>query len=145
MSSFKIAVKWKNTFTSDSYVRDHKVYFSGNQELHNSAAKDYSGNENMANPEELLASALASCHMLTFLAICSKSKIFVDSYEDEAVAVLEKNEEGKVAITKISLHPKISFKGDVIPDAEKIKSLHNKAHTNCFVANSIKCHVEVVS
>lgn len=144
MSSFKIAIRWKNTFTTQAYIQDHNVFFSGNQELHTSAAKDYSGNENMANPEELLASALASCHMLTFLAICSKSKILVESYEDAAEAVLEKNEEGKIAITKIFLHPNISFKGDNIPDAEKIKSLHNKAHHNCFVANSIKCHVEVI-
>ena len=143
MSSFKIAVKWNNTFTPEGYIRDHAVFFSGNQVLQNSAAKEYSGNEKMANPEELLASALASCHMLTFLAISSKSRFIVESYEDQAVATLEKNEEGKVAITKITLHPKIIFKGDLIPDAEKIKSLHEKAHLNCFVANSIKCHVEI--
>jgi peroxiredoxin-like protein len=143
MSTFKISVNWKNTFTLEGYNRDHVVHYSGNQSLQNSSAPDFSGNTNMANPEELLASALASCHMLTFLAICSKSRLLVESYDDQAVAVLEKNEDGKMAVTKITLHPKIKFTGDQIPDAEKIKSLHDKAHHNCFIANSIKCHVEV--
>jgi peroxiredoxin-like protein len=145
MSSFKVAVKWKNTFTRESYVRDFTVYLSGNQQLQSSSAPEYSGNENMTNPEELLASALASCHMLTFLAICSKSGHLVESYEDNAVATLDKNAEGKMAVTEITLHPKIIFTGDKIPDSEKIKSFHDKAHHNCFIANSIKCHVEVVS
>jgi peroxiredoxin-like protein len=144
VGSFKIAIKWENTFTPESYVRDHTVHFSGQQQLQNSAAKEYSGNENMANPEELLASALASCHMLTFLAICSKSRFLVKSYEDEAIAILDKNTEGKMAIIQITLHPKVEFKGDNLPDLEKIKLLHDKAHQNCFVANSIKCHVDVV-
>jgi peroxiredoxin-like protein len=145
MSSFKINVKWQNAFSRESYVRDHTIKFSGDQILNNSAAKDYSGNENMANPEELLASALASCHMLTFLAICSKSGFIVESYQDEAVAILDKNAEGKIAVTKITLHPVIKFSGDKIPDNEKLKSLHDKAHHNCFIANSIKCDFEVVS
>ena len=144
MSEFKISLEWKNTFTSEGYVRDHVVHFGGNQTLHNSAAPEYSGNPNMTNPEELLASALASCHMLTFLAICSKSGLQVESYSDNATAILDKNTDGKMAITQITLRPQIKFKGDNIPSTEKIKTIHDKAHHNCFVANSIKPHVEII-
>ena len=143
MSTFKIKTSWQNTFTKESYIRYHKTYVSGKQEINTSAAEDYSGNPNMTNPEELLAAALASCHMLTFLAISLKSGFLVESYDDEAWALLDKNDEGMLSITKITLHPQIKFKGDKLPDAEKIISMHEKAHKNCFIANSIKCLVEV--
>ena len=147
MESFKINTKWtrkSDDFNFDHYNRSHAIIFSGNQLLLNSAAPTYKGDENMSNPEELLASAVSSCHMLTFLAVASKSGYTVDSYEDDAVAFLEKNESNVVSVTKIILHPDIKFSGEKIPDEEKLKGLHDKAHRNCFIANSVKCAVEVV-
>ncbi|MCK6595563.1 MAG: OsmC family protein [Bacteriovoracaceae bacterium] len=145
MSVFKITTVWnsKNEFTYEQYNRDHKITFSGPQTLINSAAPEYYGNEDMANPEELLAAAVSSCHMLTFLAVCSKTGFKVTHYEDDAVAMLDKNDEGKMAVTQINLHPKIQFDG-ATPDETKLRDLHNKAHRNCFIAQSIKTKVEVV-
>jgi len=83
MESFKINTKWNRKsedFSFDHYNRSHAIIFSGNQLLLNSAAPSYKGDENMSNPEELLASAVSSCHMLTFLAVASKSGYTVDSY-----------------------------------------------------------------
>ena len=147
MESFKINVKWNlsaNDFQFDHYNRNHSITFSGDQVINNSSAPTYNGDEFMSNPEELLASSLASCHMLTFLAVASKSGFHVNSYEDDAVAILEKNEANQISVTKIILHPEIKFSGEKIPDLEKLKSLHDKAHRNCFIANSIKCQVEIV-
>jgi organic hydroperoxide reductase OsmC/OhrA len=117
--------------------------FSGQQFLNNSAAPEYLGNADMANPEELLASSLASCHMLTFLAVAAKSGYIVESYNDQAIATLDKNEEGKIAVTVIDLKPVVEFSGEKIPDDEHLKSLHEKAHRNCFIANSIKSKVNI--
>ena len=147
MSTFKINVKWNRTtsdFNFETYVRDHVITYSGNQTLNSSSAPDFKGNANLTNPEEILASALATCHMLTFFAVTSKSGYTVDSYEDDAVAILDKNAEGKMAVTEIILHPVVKFSGEKLPDQEKIKSMHDKAHHNCFIANSIKSHVQVV-
>ncbi len=147
MESFKINLKWNlssTDFQFENYNRSHQITFSGEQVLNNSAAPTYNGNADMSNPEELLASALASCHMLTFLAVASKSGYSVMSYEDDAVAILEKNEANQIAVTKVILHPELKFSGEKIPDLEKLKSLHDKAHKNCFIANSVKCQVEIV-
>ena len=147
METFKINTKWNRTsddFSFENYNRKHAILFSGNQLLVNSSAPSYKGDTDTANPEELLASAISSCHMLTFLAVASKSGYIVDSYEDDAVAVLEKNEQNIISITKVTLHPTIIFSGEKIPDHEKLQSLHEKAHRNCFIANSVKCSVEVV-
>lgn len=145
MSSFRVTLNWKRNaeFKYEMFNRDHQITFSGNQILNNSAAPDYYGNENMANPEELLASALSSCHMLTFLALASKTGYVVETYEDDAVAILDKNIEGRTAVTDIKLHPKITFSGNT-PDEAKLREMHNKAHRNCFIAQSIRAQVEVI-
>ncbi len=145
--TFQIDLKWKRTseFTYELLNRNHTIIFSGNQTLNNSAAPDYLGNADMSNPEELLVSALASCHMLTFLAVASKSGYIIENYEDLARAHLEKNEEGRLAITIIDLNPVIIFGGEKKPTAEQLKSLHEKAHRNCFIANSIKSIVNIHS
>lgn len=145
MSSFRVTTNWKRTadFKYDTFNRDHQITFSGNQILNNSAAVDYYGNDNMANPEELIASAVSTCHMLTFLALASKTGFVVESYEDDAVAILDKNAEGRTAVTDIKLHPKITFSGTT-PDETKLREMHNKAHRNCFIAQSVRAQVEVV-
>jgi organic hydroperoxide reductase OsmC/OhrA len=148
METYTINTRWLNKETTleyDTFSRDHAVLFSGNQLLNNSSAPSYLGNSEASNPEELLAAALSSCHMLTFLAICSKSHFVVASYEDDAVALLEKNgETNLLSITEISLHPIVKFIGENVPDEAKLKSLHEKAHKNCFIANSIKAKVNII-
>jgi len=144
MSEHRIHLSWKRTtpdFDYETYDRTHDMMFEGGQNLKVSAAVQYKGRPEWTNPEELLAASLASCHMLTFLAIAAKSRYIVDSYQDEAVAVLEKNSEGQIAVTKIILRPKVSFGGDHRPDAAKIKELHEKSNRNCMIQNSIKSQV----
>ncbi|MGZ3788505.1 MAG: OsmC family protein [Bacteriovorax sp.] len=146
MSTFTIDLNWKREteFAYDKFNRSHTLSFSGNQVLRNSSAPEYLGNTDTANPEEILAAAVSSCHMLTFLAVAAKSGYTVDTYRDHAEATLDKNEEGKPAITQIDLHPVIEFSGEKLPSAEQLKSLHERAHRNCFIANSIKTKVNVL-
>ena len=145
MSTFEIDLKWKRNadFTYEKYNRDHTLHLGGNQIVENSASVEYFGNPNMANPEELLAASLSSCHMMTLLAIASKSGYIIDSYSDHATAKLEKNAEGYMAVSEITLSPKIEFSGDKKPTTEQLKSMHDKAHRNCFIANSITSKVHV--
>jgi len=79
--------------------------------------------------------------MLWFLSLAAKRGFVVDSYVDEAFGVMEKNETGKLAITRITLRPDIQFSGDKVPSAGELKSLHHTAHEECFIANSLKSEV----
>jgi organic hydroperoxide reductase OsmC/OhrA len=146
MSEHRISLQWKRKtpdFAYETYDRTHTVMFNGGLTLEMSAAPQYLGKEEYANPEEMLAAALASCHMLTFLAIAAKSRYVVDAYEDEATAILGKNAEGQTAVVKIVLRPKVVFSGGNIPDAAKLKSLHDKSGKHCFIESSIKSEVVV--
>ena len=85
-----------------------------------SAAPAYLGNPKNVDPEEAYVASLSACHMLTFLAIACKQKFVLDEYLDEPVGHMEKNAEGKLAITKLTLKPKIKFSGDKQPTAEEL-------------------------
>ena len=101
------------------------------------------GNPAAANPETLLLASLASCHMLTFLAILSKRGYSVAHYSDRAVGTLGKNAEGRMAITHCRLNPVVGFYGDMQPDAAELRKFHESAHRNCFIANTLNCVVEI--
>jgi organic hydroperoxide reductase OsmC/OhrA len=81
--------------------------------------------------------------MLTFLAVACKKKFVLDEYVDDAVGHMEKNENGKMAITKVTLKPKIKWSGDKQPTEQELDEMHHFAHTECFIANSVKTEVTV--
>ena len=81
--------------------------------------------------------------MLTFLAIACRQKFVLDRYEDDAVGHMEKNAEGKLAITRVELSPKITWSGERKPSAQELDKMHHAAHENCFIANSVKTVVTV--
>src|SRR3970040_2384053 len=109
MSEHKASCKWSRggkNFTYKTYSRDH-VWIANGNEIPASATATYLGNSNRVDPEAALVAALSSCHMLTFLALAANKGFVVESYEDAAVGHLEKNAQGKLAITRVELHPKI--------------------------------------
>jgi organic hydroperoxide reductase OsmC/OhrA len=140
MSEHIVNLSWKNDsedFLYKNYDRTHSWKFEGGIVVKASAAPEYLGKKEFVNPEEAFAASLASCHMLTFLAIASMKKYIVESYEDKTVAILEKNEKSKMAVTKLYLRPKITFTGDNIPDETVIHEMHRRSHAECFISNSV--------
>jgi len=83
--------------------------------------------------------------MVTFLALASHQGCVVDSYDDTAVGHLEKNANGKLAVSRLELHQKIVYSGAEHPTQADLDWLHDKAHRECFIANSVTTEVSVVS
>ncbi len=145
MSEHRANLTWTRDgsgFAYKEYPRDHRWDFPSNgQSLKASAAPKYLGSEDCVDPEEAFVASLASCHMLTFLAVASMSGFVVDSYQDNASGRLAPNENKKMVMTLVTLHPVIEFSGDKIPNPEEIEQLHVKAHHECFLANSVNTKV----
>jgi organic hydroperoxide reductase OsmC/OhrA len=146
MSEHKITLSWKRgdtPFEYQKYSRDHTWKFEGGHEMQASAAPAYLGNPKLVDPEEAFVASLSSCHMLTFLAIAAKKKVVVDEYIDDAVGHMEKNAEGRLAITRVILNQRLKFSGEKQPTEQEIEEMNHAAHEQCFIANSVKTEVTV--
>ena len=146
MSEHRATIEWQRgsvDFTYETYSRDHVWRFEGGVEVAASAAPTYAGSSERVDPEEAFVAALSSCHMLTFLAIAARSKLVVDKYSDHAIGIMEKNDDGRLAITRVELRPRIVFGGDTQPSPEQLDKMHHSSHKHCFIANSVKTKVTV--
>jgi organic hydroperoxide reductase OsmC/OhrA len=147
MSEHHASVRWKRTsadFSYEHYNRAHEVTFkSGAIVLPGSAAPAFRGDADRVDPEEAYVGSLSACHMLTFLAICARKRLVVDSYEDDAVGFMEKGANGKLWVSRVTLHPRIRFALGTLASAEQIAEIHHKSHDECFIANSVKTDVSV--
>ncbi|KAF0808350.1 hypothetical protein A6D6_00059 [Alcanivorax xiamenensis] len=146
MTEYTASVAWHlppgADFQYETFPRDHEWTFAGGEVIQASASPDYHGCHSRVNPDEAVIAATSSCHMLTFLSIAAKKKLRVLSYVDRPQGVVDKNAEGRMSITEVVLHPKVVFDGDEV-DEETLRRLHESAHRNCFVANSLKASVSV--
>jgi organic hydroperoxide reductase OsmC/OhrA len=95
----------------------------------------------VVDPEAFVAS-LASCHMLWFLDIAARRGQRVESYADDAVGVLARNAEGRLAMTEVTLRPRVVF-AEPAPAREAIDALHHAAHEACFLAASVRTRIRV--
>ncbi|HEX4272460.1 MAG TPA: OsmC family protein [Rhizomicrobium sp.] len=142
MAEHHIKLTWDKgdaPFTYNEYPRNHTLSFKNGQEtVIASAAPAYKGDASKADPEDLLVASLSSCHMLSFLAIATKKRVTVTSYEDDAVGFLE-NDNGRLWITRVILRPRVTCDAD----AETLAQMHHMAHEACFIANSVKTEVRV--
>jgi len=121
-----------------AYGRAHDVELAGGT-LPVSADPAFRGDESLTNPEQLLLAAASSCQLLSFLAVAALAKIDVLAYEDEATAVMPDATEG-MRITEIVLRPRITVRRG---DEPTVAQLVEKAHHQCFVANSLNTDVRV--
>jgi organic hydroperoxide reductase OsmC/OhrA len=150
MSDYKATIKWARNspdFLKGKYSREHTWTFDGGVTVPATSSQHvvpvpYSNPANV-DPEEAFVASLSSCHMLTFLFLAQKQGFQIDSYEDEAVGVVTKNEANKMWVSAVTLSPKIAFSGEKLPSPEDLERLHHLSHENCFIANSVKTAVTV--
>ncbi len=146
MTEHKANIVWErgdSPFTHKEYPRNHVWKFQGS-EIQASAAPKFFGDPSLVDPEEAFVASISSCHMLTFLAVASKAGFVLDRYDDAAVGVLERNEDRKLAITRVILRPRLGWNGKS-PTAEELDQLHRQAHEHCFIANSVRSRIEVAA
>ena len=152
MAEHKAMISWKRTspdFLKGKYSREHTWTFDGGLSVPASPSPavvpvPYS-NPAHVDPEEAFVAAVSSCHMLTYLYLASKQGFQVDSYEDEAVGSLAKDERGVPWVSSITLNPKITYSGEKLPTPADEGHLHHLAHEQCFISNSVKTRVTVRS
>ena len=116
-----------------SYSREYRVEVEGKPPLIGSAHPAFQGDPGKHNPEDLLVAALAACHMLSYLALCTRAGIEVVAYQDQASGMMAIKER-KMRFVEVTLAPHVTIAAG---DLEQARALHEKAHEACFIANSV--------
>lgn len=146
MAEHRARIQWQRSgedFSYETYSRNHFWAFADGIQVPASAAPAFLGDPGRVDPEEAFVAALSSCHMLSFLAIASRKRFVVETYEDNAVGFLEEGNSGKLAMTRVILRPKVTFGGERVPTADQAARMHHQAHEECFIANSVNTEVSV--
>jgi organic hydroperoxide reductase OsmC/OhrA len=151
MSSHTASLSWSlaegDDFATNRYSRAHTWSFDGGATVPASPAPSVVpapwSDAAAVDPEEAFVASVASCHLLWFLHFARAKGYVIEHYADEAEGTLEKNAEGKLAITTVVLRPTVRFTGEKQPDAAALDALHHAAHSACFIANSIRSEVTV--
>lgn len=146
MTELAIELHWQRAEPAlhvGKYSNAHRVSFNTRYEVDVDAAPDWGGDPEHTNPEQALASALSSCHMMTFLALSAKANWPVAGYSDYAVAYLGKNPRGQMSVTRIDLHPVVRFDPGFAVTDEALGQMQERAHRYCFIANTLADSVEI--
>jgi organic hydroperoxide reductase OsmC/OhrA len=151
VATYTASVVWQRPegarFTDNKYSRAHRWRFDGGADVAASSSpsvvppplSDPAG----VDPEEAFVASISSCHMLWFLFFAAKGGFIVESYRDDAAGHMGKNAEGRTAMLSVVLRPDIRFSGAAAPDAAQLADMHDKAHHECFIANSVRTTVTV--
>ena len=144
---YQLTAVWQGNNTEGNknirtYDRSHTVTIAGKPELNLTTDNAAVGDKTKLNPEDLLVSAIASCHMLSYLYVCSLEGIIITAYTDNAMGIMIEKESGGGSFKEVTLNP-ICEAADESMIAKAIE-LHHKAHEVCYIANSVnfevKCH-----
>ena len=148
MSHYQAIVEWSRgeaRFTDNRYSRAHRWRFDGGVELPASASPQVvplpMSVSAAVDPEEAFVASLSSCHMLFFLSLAAKQGFVVDDYRDEAVGTMARNASGRLAMTRVTLRPRVRFSGEKQPSRAEEDALHHAAHEECFIARSVRTEV----
>jgi len=147
---YRARVHWERGdagFTDNRYSRGHSWHFDGGVVVPASSSPQTvrvpMSVEAAVDPEEALVAALASCHMLWFLSLAAAGRWCVDDYGDEATGSMGRNAAGKMAMLRVTLRPRVRFSGERLPTRPEIVQLHERAHEECFIANSVTTTVQI--
>jgi organic hydroperoxide reductase OsmC/OhrA len=122
------------TTNYETYSRECRVDFAGKPSVRGSAAAAFRGDAGLPNPEDLLVASLSMCHFLSYAALCARKGVHVIAYEDEALGKMERAG-ATFKFTDVLLRPRVTVAAG--SDAELARALHEKAHHECFIANSV--------
>jgi organic hydroperoxide reductase OsmC/OhrA len=150
MAKYRADVDWSLTegedFLGGRYGRGHTLAFEGGHRMPGTASAKVVGNKwaeaGAVDPEEMLVASISACHMLTFLHKAREAGFVVTRYRDEAEGVMEKFDGDRMAVTRVTLRPEITYAGPR-PGPEERERLHHAAHKECFIASSVKTEVVV--
>ncbi len=122
------------TTAASEYDRSHTVTIPGKVDILGSSDTPFRGDGGKHNPEDMLVTALSTCHMLWYLHLCADAGVIVTAYTDDPVGTMVEVPGGGGHFTEVVLHPLVTVTDASM--ADRANALHDAAHDKCFIANS---------
>lgn len=137
---YRLTTTWKGNRGSGTsgigtYDRVHTIEVPGKPILTLTTDNALYGDRSVLNPEDLLVSALSSCHMMSYLYLCAKAHVIVTAYVDRAEGRMVEWEKGGGRFEEVMLRPEVTVQNASM--LERAKQLHELAHKICYIANSM--------
>jgi organic hydroperoxide reductase OsmC/OhrA len=124
-----------------AYSRSHTATIENKPPLQLTTDNAKFGDKSILNPEDLLLTALSSCHMLSYLYLCAQAGIVVVGYTDNATGLMIENSRGGGSFTEVVLRPEVIIAAD--SNVLQANAMHHKAHEICYIANSVNFDVKI--
>ena len=141
---YNVGVEWTGNGGAGTagakFGRDNEISTAHKPTIIGSAPAEFAGDGLGWAPEDLLVGAVSQCHMLTYLFLCSRADIVVDSYVDRAVGTLDVEGATGGRFSGIALHPDVVIS---VGDIEAAEALHIAASSACYIGNTLNCPVHV--
>lgn len=142
---YKLTAVWtgntgNGTKNVRAYERSHTVSIGGKPDLFLTTDNPAVGDKSKLNPEDLLVTAISSCHMLSYLYVCAMEGVVITAYTDHATGTMIENERGGGRFKEVILNPVFYVADESM--VEKAIELHHKAHEICYIANSVNFEVK---
>lgn len=148
MSTHTATTRWDRgdaDFLDRRYHRRHAIRFDGGVEIFASSSPQVvpapMSDPSAVDPEEAFVASISSCHLLWFLSIAAARGFRVDRYEDRATGTMARDARGRLAIVRVVLAPEARFSGPRTPTRAEIRDMHERAHDECFIANSVRSEI----
>lgn len=147
---YRVDVEWTGnrgvgTRGYRDYERSHQILIAGKPMLEGSADPTFRGDAGKHNPEDMLISALSTCHMLSYLHMATVAGVVVVAYRDAAEGTMETEGDGG-HFAEVVLRPIVTIAAG--SDATSAERAHDAAHHACFIANSVnfpvRCEPRIV-
>jgi peroxiredoxin-like protein len=143
--TYRCTLEWTgaeagSTANVATFSRDSRATLTGGATIDLSAAPEFQGDGSRTNPEELFVVSLSTCQMLTYLFLAARNGVQVTGYTDAAEGELAVKD-GKLRMTRVTLRPTITIAAG--SDPAKAHDLVERAHGDCFIANSVTCDVAI--
>ena len=147
---YRVEVEWTGNLGTGTdgyrnYSRDHVIRIAGKPELAGSSDPTFRGDATRHNPEDMLVTALSTCHMLSYLHVATVAGVVVTAYTDAAEGtMITEGDGGRFA--DVVLRPVVTISAG--SDPARAEAAHETAHHACFIANSVnfpvRCEPRIV-
>jgi organic hydroperoxide reductase OsmC/OhrA len=142
--TFALNLRWRNTRAFDGelvreYSHEGFATIPGHAAIVTSAATDFGGDPNLWNPEELLMTAIAQCHLLSFMYIANRDGIVIDDYIDEVDGEMEFSG-GTGRMVSVTLKPTVYTESE----PALIAAMHEEAKGMCVMRASVNFPIDIV-